>query len=98
MGEPYNKHYVKRRKMLSDIRYESGSQFNHEYNKFNNQDYYELKAEHILNGTLFEDPSFSADCTLLNHTADEKNVSSSNNLQCEPTTTEWLRPHVSYPL
>ena len=97
MGEPHNKQSGKRRKMSSDTRYEMESQFDHEYIKFNNQDYYELKAEHRLNGKLFEDPSFSADCTLLLRTVDGEIASSSNNLQCEPTSTEWLRPHVSYP-
>ena len=101
MGEPYNRYFDKRRKMSSDTRDDLGSQFDHEYSKFNNQDYYKLKAEHTLKGKLFEDPTFSADCALINQPVhsiivDEEITSSSNHFQCESSTTEWLRPHVSF--
>ena len=101
MGEPYHKYFDKRRKMSSDTRDYLESQFDHEYTKFNNQDYCKLKAEHTLKGKLFEDPSFSVDCALINHPVhsiivDGEITSSSNNFQCDSSSTEWLRPHVSY--
>jgi hypothetical protein len=48
------------------------------------QDFYELRDQHLANGTLFEDPQFPAeDSSLFYSQRPDRHV-------------RWMRPHVSY--